>query len=93
MIAYKQGDYEAALAEALQLNIPNCLWDPMLRAAAYGKLGRRKEGQAALKELLSVQPAFAVQRLRFMRALLFSDEAVAAITDGLVASGLSLADK
>ena len=44
-------------------------------------------------QLLSVQPAFAVQRLRFMRALLFSDEAVAAITDGLVASGLSLADK
>ena len=90
MIAYKRGDYEAALAEALQLNIPNCLWDPMLRAAAYGRLDRREEGRAALAELLAVQPAFAADRLRFMRALLFSDEAVDEISVGLAAAGFEL---
>ena len=88
MIAYKRGDYEAALAEALQLNIPSCLWDPMLRAAAYGRLGRREEGRAALAELLAVQPSFAADRLRFMRALLFSDETVGEISTGLAAAGL-----
>ena len=88
MIEYERGNYEGALAEALQLNISTCFWDPMLRAAAYGKLGRKEEGRAALKELLSVQAAFAEQRLRFMRALLFSDEAVDLITEGLVAAGL-----
>lgn len=90
MIAYKQGNYEAALAEALQLNISSCLWDPMLRTAAYGKLGRKEEGQAALKELLTMQPAFAEQHLRFMRALLFSDESVQEVLSGLLAVGLKL---
>ena len=90
MIAYKQGNYEAALGEALQLNIPSCLWDPMLRAAAYGRLGREEEGRAALADLLAVQPAFAADRLRFMRALLFSDESVAEIATGLVAVGLEI---
>ena len=90
MIEYGQGNYEAALAEALQLNICSCFWDPMLRAAAYGKLGRRAEGAAALKELFAVQPMFAEKRLRFMRALLFSDKAVEAITDGLIAAGLEV---
>ena len=90
MIAYKQGNYEAALGEALQLNIPSCLWDPMLRAAAYGRLGREEEGRAALADLLAVQPAFAADRLRFMRALLFSDESVAEIATGLVAVVLEI---
>ena len=90
MIEYGQGNYEVALAEALQLNICSCFWDPMLRAAAYGKLGRRAEGAAALKELFAVQPMFSEKRLRFMRALLFSDKAVEAITDGLIATGLEV---
>lgn len=90
MIEYKRGNYEAALAEALQLNIPSCLWDPMLRAAAYGRLGRKEEARSALGELLAMQPAFAAQRLRFMRSLLFSDEAVGEIARGLAAAGLEL---
>lgn len=90
VIEYKRGNYEAALAEAMQLNIPNCLWDPMLRAAAHGRLGHREEGRAALAELLAVQPAFASDRLRFMRALLFSDETVDEISVGLVAAGFKI---
>lgn len=90
MIEYKRGNYEAALAEAMQLNIPSCFWDPMLKAAAYGRLGRQEEGRAALADLLAVQPAFASDRLRFMRALLFSDESVSEIATGLAAAGLNL---
>ena len=56
----------------------------------HGKLGRRAEGAAALKELFAVQPMFSEKRLRFMRALLFSDKAVEAITDGLIATGLEV---
>ena len=88
MIHYKNGDYEAALAEALQLNIPTCFWDPMLRAAAYGKLGRLAEGRAALAELLAVQPTFKENRYNFIHAMLFSDESVAEIHSGLLAAGL-----
>jgi hypothetical protein len=37
-----------------------------------------------------LQPSFAEQRLRFMRPLLFSDEAVELITGGLAAAGFRL---
>ena len=90
MIHYKRGDYESALAEALQLNILSCFWDPMLKAAAYGKLGRKEEGQAALADLFAVQPAFIAKRQRLMPALLFSDESVQEILEGLLAAGLEL---
>lgn len=88
MIHYKKGEYEAALGEALQLNIPGCFWDPMLRAAAFGKLGRRDEARAALGDLLKVQPAFKKKRFNFMQAMLFSEESVAEIHAGLLAAGL-----
>lgn len=88
MVHYKRGDYESALAEAMQLNISSCFWDPMLKAAAYGKLGRKAEAGAALVDLFTVQPAFSAKRERLMRALLFSDESVREILEGLLAAGL-----
>ena len=88
MVRYKAGDYEAALTEALQINTPDCFWDPMLRAAAYGRLGLNSESASALKHLLALQPAFIRQQEQFLQALLYSPEHVDLIRQGLAAAGL-----
>ncbi len=88
MVSYKVGDYETALTEALQINTPDCFWDPMLRAAAYGRLGLRAEAGTALKQLLDLQPAFRERQETLLPALLYSREHVALIREGLTAAGL-----
>ena len=90
MVHYKAGDYEAALTEALQINTPDCFWDPMLRAAAYGRLGLGSEAEAALKHLLVLQPAFIKQQELFLQALLYSPELVDLIRQGLTVAGLKI---
>jgi len=49
---------EEAYQEALAFQMPLLFWDPLLRAAALGRLGRRKEGAQALAELLHLRPEF-----------------------------------
>ena len=38
--------------------MPQLFWDPLLRAAALGRLGREQEGARALAELLHLRPDF-----------------------------------
>jgi Flp pilus assembly protein TadD len=90
MMRYKAGHYEAALTEAMQINTPDCFWDPMLRAAAYGRLGLLNEAQAALKQLLALQPAFVQQEDMLLQALLHSSEHVDLIRQGLADAGLKV---
>jgi len=50
--------YEEAYQEALAFQMPQLFWDPLLRAAALGRLGREKEGAQALAESLHLRPDF-----------------------------------
>ena len=88
MVYYQAGNYEAALTEALQINTPDCFWDPMLRAAAYGRLDLAAEAEAALKHLLELQPAFIKQQDMLLQALLYLPEHVGMIHAGLAHAGL-----
>ena len=88
MVYYQAGNYEAALTEALQINTPDCFWDPMLRAAAYGRLDLAAEAEAALKHLLELQPAFIKQQDMLLQALLYLPEHVDMIRAGLAHAGL-----
>ena len=49
---------EEAYQEALAFKMPRLFWDPLLRAAALGRLGRVQEGAQALTELLQLRPDF-----------------------------------
>ena len=53
---YLQEKYEEAYQEALAFQMPHLFWDPLLRAAALGRLGRKQEGTQALTELLQLRP-------------------------------------
>ncbi len=55
---YLQEKYEAAYQEALAFQMPQLFWDPLLRAASLGRLGRQEEGARALAELLHLRPDF-----------------------------------
>ncbi len=55
---YLQERCEEAYQEALAFQMPQLFWDPLLRAAALGRLGREKEGAQALTELLHLRPDF-----------------------------------
>jgi len=55
---YLQENCEEAYQEALVFQMPQLFWDPLLRAAALGRLGREKAGAQALAELLHLRPDF-----------------------------------
>jgi adenylate cyclase len=55
---YHQGRYMEALQEAQQFQMPQLFWDPLLRVAALGQLGREREAAQALAELLRLKPDF-----------------------------------
>ncbi len=88
MVHYSDGNYDAALTEALHINTPDCFWDSMLRAAVYGRLGMQEEGLAALQELMRLQPSFVEHSPVLLQSLLFSEQHVDAVRAGLVAAGL-----
>lgn len=89
MYYYSKKNYEAALDEALQMNVPTCIWDPIARAAVYGKLGAKQEGQKALKQLLALEPDFLQKRERLLYCMLIDGKWVRRVNEGLIKAGLS----
>ena len=85
---YMKEEYDLALSEALQINAPTCFWDPLLRVATYGQLGRRGEVRAAYAELLRIQPKFIENQERLLQGLFFSDQMLKKILSGFKAAGL-----
>jgi adenylate cyclase len=55
---YRQERYVEAYREAQQFQMPQLFWDPLMRAAALGRLGREQEGAQALAELIHLRPDF-----------------------------------
>jgi len=85
-----RGDYQRAYAEALKIGHPPGFWDPCLRAAALGKLGRRDEARAASGELLDVKPDIE-HRIRDLLPYTVRQASVADdFIDGLRAAGLRI---
>ena len=50
------GDYEMALIETDKLNLPDFIWQPMLRASIYGHLGRLDDAKAAVDDIYRRKP-------------------------------------
>jgi adenylate cyclase len=55
---YRRSEYENAFTEALNFNHPGLFWDPLMRAAALGQMGREQEARSAVNELLKLEPDF-----------------------------------
>jgi adenylate cyclase len=86
---YRRGEYENAFAEALKFNFPELYLDPMMRAAALGRLGRQKEAKTALSQLLALEPDFAARGRGLVSRYVKVDDLVDSIIEGLRKAGLA----
>ena len=87
--AYNKGDYQAARAAALRLNIPENFQDPAARAAVFGQLGEPELGRKAVQELLALQPDFASMARTFYSKWL-GPELVVRLIEGWRKAGLEI---
>jgi hypothetical protein len=84
------GNYEKAYQESLHFMMPKLFWDPLLKAAACGHLGRIEEGQACVRALLALKPDFAQRgRILIGRYVKFED-IVDRIIEGLGKLGMDI---
>ena len=54
----RQEKYQQAYLETLNFRTPTLFWDPLMKAATLGLLGRYEEGKRAAEELLKLKPDF-----------------------------------
>jgi adenylate cyclase len=86
---YRQGEYDNAFAEALKFNHPGLFWDPIMRAAALGQLGRQEEAKTAIEELLTLEPDFRGQGRQLISRYVKVDNLIDIIIKGLQKAGLA----
>jgi tetratricopeptide (TPR) repeat protein len=85
---YMHGDYRAALREALQIKARYVLYGYLCTAAAYGQLGDKANAEAALAELLEVDPNYGTHVADDLAKRGVSPGITRAVIDGLVKAGL-----
>jgi TolB-like protein len=89
MFHYRHGDYKEAWNYAVRFN-SHIFWDPLIRAAAAGQRGLHAEAKEALQELLVMRPDFPSRARELMRRVVYLDEHVTMLLDGLLKAGLKL---
>jgi adenylate cyclase len=87
---YLQERYEEADQEARAFQMPQLFWDPLLRAAALGKLGKKPEANLAVQELLRLRPNFVTDGHFLMSCYVKFPRLFDALLDGLRQAGLKL---
>jgi adenylate cyclase len=89
MVQYRQGQYDLAWVEARRFNTPTFYWDPLIRAAVLGQLGRQAEASVAMGELLALVPDFRRRGPGLIRRFAYLDEHVEMLLEGLRKAGLT----
>ncbi len=84
---YHKEEFGLALDHANKFNIPELAWDPILRAAALGQLGRRDEARTAVDELNANFPNASANPAFFLRGYIFLEEEIRSVVDGLKMAG------
>ncbi len=87
---YLQERCEEAYQEALAFQMPQLFWDPLLRAAALGRLGRKQEGAQALAELLHLRPDFPTAGPFLISCYAKFPYLIEGLLDGLRLAGLKI---
>jgi adenylate cyclase len=87
---YRKRQYEAALHEAQKVNMPE-LWETYTTLAqAYAQLGRRRQAEAAVAELLKVYPDFRENAWKEFRRRNLPEQEIAHLVEGLRKAGLEV---
>ncbi|MDJ0820139.1 MAG: tetratricopeptide repeat protein [Desulfobacterales bacterium] len=87
---YRKGEYERAYEESLLIKTPGLFWEPLVRAAVLGQLGRADDAQPYLQIITGLQPTFKERGRDLIRRLLYSEENVDMVYEGLQKVGLQM---
>jgi TolB-like protein len=87
---FHKHEYERALDHANRVDIPGLFWPYLVVAAANGHLGRRAEAEAAVRDLLAIDPEFAAHARGNIASWHFASGLLEPLLDGLRKAGLSL---
>src|SRR6266536_3724428 len=87
---FHKGEYEQALDCANRVDVPGLFWPYLVMASACGHLGRRAEAEAAVRDLLALDPEFALHVRSYVGTWHFASGLMDPILDGLRKAGLSI---
>ena len=87
---FHKGEYEQALERANRVDVPGLFWPYLVMASACGHLGRRVEAEAAVRDLLALDPEFAAHARSNVGTWHFASGLMDPILDGLRKAGLSI---
>jgi len=87
----RQEKYEQAYEETLHFNQPLLFWDPVLKTASFGLLGRVEEAIQAGKNILACKPDFAERGRVLIQHYIKFDDVVQRVIMGLEKAGIRIA--
>ncbi len=87
---FHKGEYEQALECANRVDVPGLFWPYLVVAAACGHLGRRAEAEAAVRDLLALDPEFAAHARSNIESWHFASGLLEPLLEGLRKAGLSI---
>ncbi len=83
--------YDRALEETLHFTRPALFWDPLLKASAFGLLGRYEEGKQTAVDILKCKPDFISSGQTLIRYFIKEESLLAQIVYGLKKVGVDIA--
>ena len=86
----RQEKYQQAYLETLNFRRPMLFWDPLVRAATFGLLGRYEEGKRAAEDLLKLKPDFPTRGRVLIEHYIKFEDIVERTIDGLNKVGLKI---
>ena len=87
---FRQGNYEQAYRETLNFRLPGLFWEPLMKAATMGMLGRIEEGQMAVEDLLKCKPDFLSRGRTLIKYYIKFDNILNRMIDGLSRLGIDV---
>ena len=88
LVHFGNEQYEEAWIEAQRIHVEGLFWHPIFRASVLGKLGRAKEAEPYIDELLQIKPEFPKRPREYIKLLFVTEEHVEMIWDGLRKAGV-----
>jgi tetratricopeptide (TPR) repeat protein len=86
----RRGDEEMAYAETLHFRTPLLFWDPLIKTATLGLLGRIDEGKREIENLLKLKPDFTNRGRLLIKHYIKFDDIFDRMIEGLNKVGLSI---
>src|SRR5688572_6954917 len=87
---FHKEEYEQALECANRVDVPGLFWPFLVVASACGHLGRRAEAEAAVRDLLAIDPEFAAHARSNIESWHFASGLMEPLLEGLRKAGLEV---